>query len=231
MATETQTAAQAVKVVVAGATGLVGKELVAELLSDTAVNQVTVLTRRAWDGPASEKLNALQVNFAQLGTLPCCDELYICLGTTISTAGSQAAFRAVDFDAVLATAQAAIAAAAGQPLRIGVVSAMGASATSNGFYNRVKGEMEAALSSLANSHKNLSLFIAQPSLLLGDRSQLAQKSRPGEKAGIVFAKLFNPLIPAAYKAIEPQQVARALRLGTRTVTGVQTATSDKLRAA
>src|SRR5581483_6669242 len=77
-----------------------------------------------------------------LPPLPPVDEVYLALGTTIKVAGSQAAFRAVDYDANLAVARAALAAGA---RRCGLVSAMGADAKSKVFYNRVKGELEEAL--------------------------------------------------------------------------------------
>ena len=99
--------------------------------------------------------------------LPAAEDAYCCLGTTIKQAGSQAAFRAVDFDAVLAFAQAARAAGV---TRFAVVSALGASPRSATFYNRVKGEMEAALRALGFER----LVIARPSLLAGDRAALGQ---------------------------------------------------------
>jgi uncharacterized protein YbjT (DUF2867 family) len=131
------------------------------------------------------------------------DDVFIALGTTIKTAGSQAAFRAVDFDAVVAVARAAKAAGAS---RLGVVSAMGASPRSNVFYSRVKGEMEEAL-----AHLNYpTLIIARPSLLAGDRAALAQPDRAGEYLGLLATRLLKPLIPANYRAISADDVAQAL---------------------
>lgn len=81
----------------------------------------------------------------------------------MKVAGSKAAFRAVDFNANLAVAQAAIRAGAS---RIGLVSAGGANVKSSMFYTRVKGELEEALRALTLT----TLVIARPSLLLDYRS-------------------------------------------------------------
>ena len=126
---------------VAGATGLVGREILRGLLADETVAAVHALGRRplALQHP---RLTSHVVEFASLPTLPALDEVYLALGTTIKVAGSQAAFRAIDFDANLAVARAAKAAGA---RRVGLVSAMGADARSRIFYSRVKGELEEAL--------------------------------------------------------------------------------------
>jgi uncharacterized protein YbjT (DUF2867 family) len=131
------------------------------------------------------------------------DDAVIALGTTIKVAGSQAAFRSIDFDAVLAVAKAAQAAGAS---RLGVVSAMGANARSGIFYNRVKGEMEAALRQLGYP----TLIIARPSMLAGDRASLAQPPRPAEKWVSLVMALLNPVLPANYQAIGAGRVAHAL---------------------
>ncbi|MGH8821974.1 MAG: NAD(P)H-binding protein, partial [Rhodoferax sp.] len=123
---------------VAGATGLVGREVLAALLADKTYSAIHCVGRRA--PPISHpKLTCHTVDFGALPVLPHTDDVYIALGTTIKIAGSQAAFRAVDYEAVVAVAQAARSSGA---TRLGVVSAMGASARSAVFYNRVKGEME-----------------------------------------------------------------------------------------
>jgi uncharacterized protein YbjT (DUF2867 family) len=187
---------------VAGATGLVGREVVAALLADKAYREVHTLGRR--ELPLSHsKLTQHTVDLAALPALPAMDHVYIGLGTTIKVAGSLAAFRAVDFDAVLAVARAAKAAGA---TRLGVVSAMGANARSSVFYNRVKGEMEEALAALGFA----TLVIARPSLIDGDRAALNQPGRAGESLAMQAMRLWRPLIPANYKSIRPQQIAQAL---------------------
>ncbi|HZI14004.1 MAG TPA: oxidoreductase, partial [Myxococcus sp.] len=98
-------------VALAGATGLVGRALLEGLLADEAVTAVHALGRRKLD-TAHPKLTSHVVDFTALPPLPPVDEVYLALGTTIKVAGSQAAFRAVDFDANLAVARAARAAGA-----------------------------------------------------------------------------------------------------------------------
>jgi uncharacterized protein YbjT (DUF2867 family) len=154
-------------------------------------------------GVAHPKLTPRVVDFAALPPLPPLDEIYLALGTTIKAAGSQAAFRAVDFDANLAVARAALAAGA---RLAGLVSAMGADAKSRVFYNRVKGELEEALARLSFE----GLVIARPSLLTGDREALGQPKRTAEKVATVVSKLLDPLIPANYRPIAATDVARAL---------------------
>lgn len=190
------------QVLLAGATGLIGREILALLLADPAVAQVHTLGRRA---PVQTHAR-LQHHLSDLRTLPALpplDTAFIALGTTIKVAGSQEAFRAVDHDAVLAVARAAQAAGA---RRLGVVSAMGADARSSIFYNRVKGETEDALSAMGFDR----LVIARPSLLIGDRASLGQPVRSGEGVGAVVSAWLRPLIPANYRAIRVEHVARAL---------------------
>jgi uncharacterized protein YbjT (DUF2867 family) len=190
--------------VVAGATGLVGRELVGLLLAERAVGSVVALVRRR--SPAMSALSGLNqvvADFEQLPTLPDTDDAFCCLGTTIKSAGSEQAFRAVDFDAVLAFARAARTAGA---TRLGVVSALGADARSRVFYNRVKGEMEAAVATLGYD----SVIIARPSLLLGDREALGQPQRRAERLAARLTGPLGALIPASVRPIEARVVARAL---------------------
>lgn len=187
---------------VAGATGLVGREILAALLADKNYSVVHCVGRRTL-GLRHPKLSQIQVDFAALPTLPPSNDVFIALGTTMKVAGSRAAFKAVDLDAVLALALAARAQGA---TRLGVVSAMGANVGSPVFYNRIKGEMEEALKRLDFE----SLVIARPSMLFGQRESLRQPARPGERAGLLLMRSLRPLIPANYRAIAAKDVANAL---------------------
>ena len=189
-------------VALAGATGLVGRAMLEGLLADTSVSAVHAIGRRN-PGRVHPKLIFHVADFAALPSLPPLDEVYLAVGTTIKVAGSQAAFRAVDFDANLAVARAALAAGA---RRAGLVSAMGADAKSRIFYNRVKGELEEALAQLPFD----GLVIARPSLLTGDREALGQTERPLEKVSLAVSRFVGPLIPANYRPIAAVDVARAL---------------------
>ncbi|WP_394754979.1 epimerase [Rhodoferax sp.] len=143
------------------------------------------------------------VDFANLKDLPPVDDVLIALGTTIKVAGSQAAFRAVDLEAVVALARVARAQGA---TRLGVVSAMGASVKSPIFYNQVKGEMEAAVSALGYA----SVSIARPSMLAGDRAALDQALRSGEGIALSVTRWLKPLIPANYRPVQATDVAAGL---------------------
>lgn len=186
----------------AGASGLVGRELLQGLLADDSVAAVHALVRRPL-AVRHAKLATHVVDFAALPALPPVDEAFLALGTTIKVAGSQSAFRAVDFDANLAVAVAAQVAGA---RRLGVVSAMGADARSRIFYNRVKGELEDALAGLGYE----GLVIARPSMLVGDRALLGQPERRGERIAMHVSRWLRPVIPANYRAIRAADVARAL---------------------
>jgi uncharacterized protein YbjT (DUF2867 family) len=189
----------------AGATGLVGRALLPMLLAGKHYQKVHVLLRRAApDIKADAKLKLHRVDFARLpAVFPAVDDVYIALGTTIKVAGSETAFRQVDLEFVLDTARAARAAGA---TRLAVVSALGADPGSRVFYNRIKGEMQAAVTLLGYP----SVVIAQPSLLLGDRAALGQPTRIGE---VWAARLLGPLGRALPKGIRPiaaRTVAAAL---------------------
>jgi uncharacterized protein YbjT (DUF2867 family) len=186
----------------AGATGLVGRELLAGLLADPAVTAVHTLGRREPD-QRHPKLTHHRVDFSSLPPLPAVSEVYLALGTTIKVAGSQAAFRAVDYEANLAVARAARAQGA---TRAGLVSAMGADARSPVFYNRVKGELVDARGKLGFE----TLAIARPSVLAGDRAALGQPVRGGETLALRVSTWLAPLIPDNYKAIPVPAVAGGL---------------------
>jgi uncharacterized protein YbjT (DUF2867 family) len=187
---------------------MVGRAVLARLTADktNAYAAVHTLGRRAPELPAGAPSARLVSHVSQSlleAHVPPADDMYIALGTTIAVAGSQAAFRAVDLDAVLALASAARAAGV---RRLGVVSAMGADAKSKVFYNRVKGEMELAVSALGFD----TVVIARPSLLDGERDALDQPTRRGEQFALKVMRQLKPLIPRNYQAISDAQVAKAL---------------------
>jgi uncharacterized protein YbjT (DUF2867 family) len=189
---------------VVGATGLVGKEVVAQLCNDAGIDAVHLLARRPLADAAiagNPKLIQHVIDFGQLPHVawPHSDVLFCCLGTTIKTAGSQAAFRTVDFDYVVESARQARQAGAS---RLIVVSSLGANARSGVFYNRVKGEMEAAVMALGFDATTL----IRPSFLTGERAE----SRPGERFALSALKIGNLFLPAKYRAVSAIAVARAM---------------------
>ena len=209
----------------AGATGLVGRAILQGLLADDSVVAVHTLGRRklSVDHP---KLTQHLVDFnaldRPLASLPAVDEAFLALGTTIKVAGSQQAFRAVDYDANLAVARAARARGA---TRLGLVSAMGADPHSRVFYNRVKGELEQALGQLQYS----GVAIARPSFLVGDRESLGQPRRPGETLALWLSRRLGWVIPDNYKAIEAAKVAAALLRAVPAAHGVSILPSGQMR--
>ena len=187
---------------VAGATGLVGQTVLKLLLADAFYSVVHVVGRRAPTVQHPKLVVHISASLTNW-SCPAIDDVFIALGTTIKVAGSQAAFKAIDGNAVVAIASVAKAAGA---TRLAVVSAMGASTQSGVFYNQVKGQMEKPVSQLGFEK----LVIARPSLLAGDRGALKQPERVAEKLSLVAFKLLQPLIPANYRSINASSVARAI---------------------
>jgi len=185
-------------VMVLGATGLVGRECLRLLLDDPNVARVVALTRRPLTDVVSTKLRVEIVDFDRLASraeLFDVDQIFCALGTTIKQAGSQDAFRRVDFEYPLAAARLGAERGAQHFL---LVSAVGASVESKIFYNRVKGELEDALRTLPYR----SVTIVRPSLLVGDRREF----RLGEQ----IAKRVGWLAPGKYKPVSATRVAEAL---------------------
>ena len=189
---------------IAGSTGLVGGALASKLNKHTDYSKVILLTRSGKpyiDGKIENKLvdfNELQSSLSEINP----DHVFCTLGTTIKKAGSQKAFRHVDYDLVLELGKWA---ERKNVEYFGVVTYMGADSKSNFFYNKVKGEIELSLSKL--KLKRLGIF--RPSLLLGKRKE--------KMFGEGFAKLFfcitswlfiGPL--ENYKAISSDNVAVAM---------------------
>ncbi len=192
--------------VLLGGSGLVGSHLLQLLLADPSYREVRVFTRRPLGLAPASKLREIAVDFDDPATFRdhvAVDDVFCCLGTTLKKAGSQAAFRKVDFEAPVAIARASRQAGATRYL---IVTAVGADPRSSIFYNRVKGETEAALREIAFPR---GLVIFRPSMLLGERAE----SRPAERFGAVLMKATRPLFAgglARYRAIDASDVARAM---------------------
>lgn len=189
---------------IAGASGLVGKVLLAQLLEDNTYTEVRILVRRQID-LVHPKLRQVIADFDNLakGELAFhgVHKAFCTLGTTMAKAGSKEAFYKVDYTYILSFAEMAKKHGASHFI---LVSSMGADANSRIYYSKVKGEVENAVKALNFT----ALHILQPSILLGNR----QESRLGERIGIGVAKLFAMLIPSNYKGIEAAQVALAMRV-------------------
>jgi uncharacterized protein YbjT (DUF2867 family) len=183
---------------VAGATGLVGRECLRLLANDDGVAEVRALVRRPLPHRPGPNVRECRSDFDRLYEHPDwfhVDWVFCALGTTMRKAGSRSAFRHVDFDYPLAIAKDALEHGASHFL---LVSAAGANPRAPIFYYRVKGELEEAVRALGYP----SLTIARPSLLLGERGE----RRFGEE----LAKLVASLLPSRWRPVHASQVASAL---------------------
>lgn len=187
----------------AGATGLVGRSCLNQLLAEDTRPRVRVLTRRSLE-VQHDKLDERRVDFDKLESvsLEPVDDVFIALGTTIKAAGSQKAFYKVDHDYIVATAKLGRKAGA---TRLALVSSIGAGGPAANFYLRVKGETERDV--MALGYECVEIF--RPGILLGER----QEKRTGEALGIAAMKmvggaLLGPLRP--YRPIAGEDVAAAM---------------------
>ena len=215
------------RALIVGSTGLVGGYLLRDLIHHSKFNAVHSLSRRP-SGLDSPTLKAHLIDFDQIDTLDAtthgfdADALFIALGTTRKAAGSKAQFRKVDFEYPLTIARKARAAGCDA---CHVVSAMGADAQSNIFYNRVKGELEDALKSLGFPQ----LYIYRPSILMGPR----QEQRIGEQIGKTVMTALSPLMLGplkTYRPIHATTVADAmLQNAVNGTNGVHILSSDAIK--
>lgn len=189
------------RVVMTGASGLVGG-LVLERLQG---HELTLVGRRSLPAalPAATQHVGPVEAWPDLVRQSPCDAAICCLGTTIRVAGSQAAFAAVDRDAVIAFAEAAKAVGARQFV---MVSSVGASTSTRNFYLRTKGEAEAGVKALGFDRVD----IFRPGLLRGDRQG---PKRPGEAIMMAispFTDLLTPHVFDQYRSIAAESVAGAI---------------------
>lgn len=186
--------------VVFGGSGLIGRYLLDQLADDGTYERVTAIHRRTFEVPDQVELKVIDLDkLEQLDSLLNDQVVFVALGTTLAKAGSRSQFREVDYDLVLAIAEAAQQHGAAQ---LHIVSAIGANPQAKVFYNRVKGEMEVAVEQL----KLPVCYVYQPSILDGPR----QERRIGERFGLAAFKLLDPFLRGPlrpYRAIHATQVA------------------------
>jgi len=188
------------KILLAGATGLVGGEALNQLLADERVTELVAPTRRPL--PPHPKLrNPLtdQTSLPLDASWWHVDGAICALGTTRAKAGSAAAFRAIDHDYVLAVGRQARASGA---TRFALTSSMGADARVPFLYSRTKGEVEQAIAQLGFP----SLTIVRPGLLGGQRAE----PRPLEQALEKLLRIAAPVLPASARISPAATVARIL---------------------
>jgi uncharacterized protein YbjT (DUF2867 family) len=183
--------------VIAGGTGLTGRELIRQLEQNPRITEIRALVRTPGRLPASPKLREILLPPSGFEGLedstdpPLSGDVYFCaLGTTIRKAGSQDQFRKIDHDAVVSFAKLC---AKRDGRSFGLISASGASPASRIFYSRVKGEAEQDVLKLSIPR----IVIARPSLLIGDRDE----RRPAERAGIVVFRALAPILPSCVRRL------------------------------
>ena len=184
-----------------GATGLVGREVLRQALDDPRIARVVAPTRRALALHHEKLLNPV-VDFDALpsdASWWACDAAICALGTTLRRAGSRAAFFKVDHDYVVMSAKLARQHGVAS---FAVVTALGASARSAFFYPRVKGEVERALESLGFP----ALTIVRPNFIGGDR----EERRPMERVFLAGLQAINPVLPKAWRLNPAGNIARVL---------------------
>lgn len=192
------------RIVIGGATGLIGKQLVVALAGQESVETHILVRRKPARVPAG-----VIVHEAAIADWPNevaaikPDVAISCLGTTMRTAGSKAAFRAVDFDLVTGFAKATKDAGA---RHIIAVSSVGASGKTSNFYLQTKGQAEAAMAQMGFDRVDF----LRPGLLTGGERP---ESRPGESVAIMLAPLTDLLMVGGlsrYRSIPALVVAQAI---------------------
>lgn len=207
------------RLLLVGATGLVGQSVLHQALANPNVRSVVALTRRPL--PSHPKLLNPVVDFDALpedAPWWAVDAVVCTLGTTIKKAGSQAAFYKVDHDHPLRVAELARAQGA---RAYALNSALGADAASRVFYSRTKGELERDLKSLGYS----SITFVRPGLIGGERAE----SRPAEQLGVKVSEWLKPLLPKRYRVVPAERIAfHLLHAALAEAPGVQVLMSEDI---
>lgn len=189
--------------IVIGATGLVGNALVQQLITDEQYGRIVILHRRSI-GIHHPKLEVHIVNFDQPDTwrdLVKGDVLFSAMGTTLRKAGSKAAQYQVDFTYQYEVAKAA---SANQVPQYVLVSAAMAKPTSPFFYAKMKGQLEAAITTLSFQY----IHIFQPGLLTGERKE---RRRAEEWSAVILGWIAKIPLLGHWRPISGEEVARAMR--------------------
>ncbi|MFT4249689.1 MAG: NAD-dependent dehydratase [Pseudomonas sp.] len=188
------------RIVLVGATGLVGGQVLRQLLADARVAAVIAPTRRPL--PAAARLHNPVIDFERMREAARdwrADAAICALGTTLRQAGSREAFVRVDHDYPLWLAQALRG--NGTPTFV-LNSAKGADPDSRFFYNRVKGELEHGLRALGFA----SLTLVRPGLIGGERAQ----RRPLEHAAGRVLGALGPVLPRGWRINPAPRIAAAM---------------------
>jgi Predicted nucleoside-diphosphate-sugar epimerases len=199
---------------VIGASGLVGQQLVAQLLDHPEFEKVRIFARRSI-GSVHPKLEEQVIDFDRPENwkhLVQGDVLFSTLGTTIKAAKTKENQYRVDFTYQYEFAKAA--SENGVPVYL-LVSSMGANPKSSVFYSRMKGELEEAVVKLSFQK----LVILRPSILDGNR----QEKRVGEKFGLILTRFLTKFILKVYRPTPVDILAaKMISLSLEKVRGIRT---------
>lgn len=185
---------------IAGATGLVGRHALAQALADARIAHVVALTRRPI-APHPKQQNVV-IDFARLPADAAwwkADGVISALGTTRSSTPSDATYLAIDRDYPLAVARHALSNGA---TRFALVSSLGANSLSRSTYLRTKGQLEEELGRLGFP----SLTIVRPSVLDGER----EVNRIDERMALAVLKVLKPVLPSQWKPSSARVIATLL---------------------
>ncbi len=186
-----------------GATGLIGSQILQQLIDDADFRKIKVLVRRPFKF-VHPKIELIQLDFADevayQAAIAGSDAVFCSVGTTLKQVNSDmVAYRKIDYDIPVNAARFCVA--TGCPKFL-LVSSIGANSQSSNFYLKLKGEVEEKVGSLGIP----SVAVFRPSMLLGERAEF----RLGEKVGQTLMGVLGFMIPKPYKAIDVKTVAKAM---------------------
>jgi len=198
--------------IIVGSTGLVGGNVI-KVLSNKKQRAIALTRRSIPNLPPNITEMIIDFDaFEKNGSLPSCINVFICLGTTIKTAGSKENFRKVDIDYCLSIARKAKESGAET---LSLISSIGANSSSKNFYLRTKGELEESIQRLGFSTVN----IFRPSFLVGERSE----KRLAEKIAINLAKIMDFFLigtASKYRSVKAESLAKTMVLKADNKSGV-----------
>ena len=189
--------------IIAGSSGLVGNNILNQLCEDN--HNVIAISRKPISG-LHLKTTELVIDFESFlidGSLPACNHVFICLGTTIKIAGNKNNFRRVDFDYSLDIAKKAFESGA---KKLTLISSGGADSSSKNFYLRVKGELEDAIINIGFESVN----IFRPGFLIGAGGR---KRATSEKIFMKLSKFLDLILIGSarkYRSINAEVLARKM---------------------
>lgn len=209
--------------IILGATGLTGSILLKKLIEDDRYETIKLFARSKIEGMPSKVVqhvgNMLELDSFQKDFIA--DEVFCCIGTTAKKTPDKTLYKAIDYGIPV---NAATLSKKNNIDTFLVVSALGANAQSNIFYNKTKGEMERDV--LSQNIQNT--FILQPSIIGGDRNE----TRIGEKIGLVLFKIFQPLFIGKlkkYQLTEAEHIAQTMLNLANSTSKTQIITSENIK--